>query len=112
VLDFTQISPVDGQDLGLIVQVTPTNFSASMVDIEVSTTLNITDAPSRPLRTQQMNGTFSFVPQSTLMIFGLLPRQGLRVEDLEIFSATPLAIYARPEFSSNISEFAILIMAK
>lgn len=111
-VDFTQIRAETTEMEGLSFQITPTRVGPDQVDLELVGYLSLTSEEELTVLNADINGRFSFAPNTTLAIVGLLPNTRISQEELAALNRTPLVILSSPDFVNQSSEFVIFIQAK
>lgn len=118
-LNFEFISAVPGQgegapeeELGLSLQIMPSNISGDSITVEVTGLISVREADSGNVISVDLNGSYNFSSKETLVISGFVPHQKIPEDDVNYFSGSPLTILSSEAFLNNNTEFLIILQAK
>ena len=113
-LDFTRPVAADAgmAGIGATMSLNPTKVNAADVELGFDLVFNMRNKTGNSLITNEVNSSFSFSPESTLVLSGFFPHRKVFRQDLLAFSGTPIAIFASPAFQNSVTDFVIVIQAK
>lgn len=112
-LDFMQLQQGNPPtESGFRLEITPTSISGKRLDLQIRNRVSLKNETGALLNSTDMNANFSLLPNTALIIVGLLPHNSVRRKDQDNFDNTPLEIYKSADFVSGNSELIILIRSK
>lgn len=110
--DFTHLTHEEHEEVGLNLELNPSNVSANTVEFDLLGMLRSREAGSSTLNTQEFNANYVFSPKNTLVIVGLVSKIMTKPEDSQLFSNTPLTIYESQLFQNGTTDFVLFVQVK
>ncbi len=102
----------DGQEIGLVIEIIPSQIGIENISFDLQMLITLPASLLGDAYATTMTGSYSFNPNSSLVILGGLPQQGIQGEQRSPFTRSPLQILTSPEYIGGTSEFAIFIQAQ